>query len=40
MEWEANSIPLARPRLRTNQRDTTTEAAMGMGLAKMTRPTP
>ena len=37
MEWEANSMPLVRPRIRTNQRDTTTEAPMGMGLAKITR---
>ena len=37
MEWEANSMPLVRPRIRTNHRETTTEAPMGMGLAKMTR---
>ena len=39
-EWAADSMPLTRPRMRTNQRETTTDAAIGTGLEKMTRPVP
>ena len=40
MEWDMNRVPIARPRIRMNHRETTTEDPIWTGLAKITRPTP
>ena len=40
MVWDEKRIPLARPLIRTNQRETTTDVLIWTGLEKMTRLTP